>query len=555
MSPELSVNQADLDDLLVTLQSLKKDGYQTEDGRWLWCSGWLKLSTNSTKISSETLAQSAKDALSRMKNLKRTMALLTGSLQNTIQKVTEHSADVIRSVGFASLPDEVIAHVLELLSEDYHAESIWDESTCHWSRMLTSVCGRLRRIALHLPRLWEKISVATGKHWVACVRKRCQNPDVHFVYEDYDYSLTDTSIRNFLQVAHPTDAWKSLRIAYGGEDAGHMIFQRICPDSRNKFTKLKYISIKRGDYDFPDDDEVETSTTLLNESEHQLLADWCIPNVEVIELGNIIPRALSCPSLKDLSIHLNEDRENPNFHWDIDALGSFLRHLVSIHTLTLKFGCATVSPDDLEPQEALQPVRLLRLTKLKLEINILTEDTFLRRITEVVDGSNVFEISVTMNYEYLTDSSGPNKWISAVFETRSGTIRTFPNVEILEIVFKERHSYEEFFYRAPRFDIILRAVPKVRSLSIWIPNHISLPNLHLIREEFGCLKDLQSLCVKYYDKRSTYDWVELLFYFGRLESQGELDQFKRLELAGFSKHTSWQEDFEQLLGERFIWRD
>ncbi|KLO08012.1 hypothetical protein SCHPADRAFT_944805 [Schizopora paradoxa] len=551
MSTEISVKEIDLDNLFVALQALKENGCQTEDRRRMWCSRWLKSSTNSTGTSSEKLAAAAKDALRTMKNIKRMMDALTKSLEDTIQEVTEQTADSIRSVGFASLPDELIVRVFELLYDDLHVSSIWDESTSLWSRKLASVCKRLRHIALHLPGLWENISNISSAEWTACARERCESPEIFILNDGLPNPTPSTEVSEFLEIARPSDDWRSLSISYDGAEAGSEIFRAICSDSRYNFAKLRNLSIQRGTYDAWDGNiiGVVAPATRLSASDNELLSNWQIPGTEVLELGNIIPSALSCPNLRDLTTSFN--KFDKPFLWDIDALTSLLRQLSSIENLTFRVSYANALPDNPQTRSASSPARLPHLKALSLHVNIFTEEMFLLRVMGMIDAPNVSKISMTMNYDYSRSNIGPPQWLSALFEPQAGGIRSFPSVKDLEVITEDStRNFQEL-----PFDKLLRAIPNVHKLSFNIPGGVLSPAFQNIREKFGCLTETRNLFVKNCVGRNDDDVRELAMYLSGLERRGELDRFEHLELNGCSKFTRFKGHFERLLGGRFTWRD
>ncbi len=118
-----------------------------------------------------------------------------------------------------------------------------------------------------------------------------------------------------------------------------------------------------------------------------------------------------------------------------------------------------------------------------------------------------------MRYDSIEDGVGPEEWISALLELPTGVIRTFPNVEDLDIQVDDITSY------ALPYDTVLRAVPRVRNLTLDIPRGILAPEMKRISERFGCLKDIRSLSIKNCTGRNTDD-VELMEkYFEALQGR------------------------------------
>ena len=89
--------------------------------------------------------ETAKRALRRMKDVKKALGTILGSLEETISLVTDSIALDCRARGLDSLPDELLARILELCYRDYY-ETINDTLEPDDSTgILASVCKRFRR--------------------------------------------------------------------------------------------------------------------------------------------------------------------------------------------------------------------------------------------------------------------------------------------------------------------------------------------------------------------------------------------------------------------------
>ncbi|KLO08008.1 hypothetical protein SCHPADRAFT_1001242 [Schizopora paradoxa] len=543
----LVVDEGEFNFLFSALEDFKNIGCDVEDEREIWCYDWLWRSKR--EMPTKFLASNAKAALKRMKSFKNILDVLTGSVVNAIKHVTEQSAHDVRVVGFSSLPDDVIARIFELHHEEMREEYRTSPSDSVYSpKVLSGICKRFRRIALHLPCLWEDVSSEFGREWVDLLRERCQNSKV---FIDHPYE-TSKKAMDFLQHARPTNEWKELHIRYHGAKAGRMIFYRLCTSSQGKFKNLRNLTIEYNRFglffDNDDHDEVDTaaSTTLLSDVDNMLLSQWKLPSVEILELKNIIPREMICPSLKHLTIDL--DRDYPDSSWDIDDLHELFWRVPSIESLRLKFCRATVLPEG-EYRDDSWPVHLLNLRFLSLDIMFNTHKKLIRRVMDMIDAPNASKLYIYMRHDSETDDVGPNDWLSGIFESQTGMIRTFPNVEDLEVV------VEDVFCNALPYDKVLRAVPRVRNLSFNIPGGILAPVVKYIGETFGCLRDFRSLCIKNCAGWNTRDVDKLVEYFSGLAERGELGGFENLKLEGCSKFVKSKQEFEQLLGKRFIWKD
>ncbi len=168
---------------------------------------------------------------------------------------------------------------------------------------------------------------------------------------------------------------------------------------------------------------------------------------------------------------------------------------------------------------------------------------------DMIDAPNASKMSIYMRYDSKEDVVGPEEWIFALLKSHTGIIRTFPNVEDLDIEVDDITCY------ALPYDTVLRAVPRVRNLTLDIPRGILAPCLEYIAEKFGCLKDLRSLRMKNCTGWNTYDVGSLEKYFEALQGRGELERFERFELKVFQIRSA-EDRFRMPVGEkRFMWKD
>ncbi len=93
---------------------------------------------------------------------------------------------------------------------------------------------------------------------------------------------------------------------------------------------------------------------------------------------------------------------------------------------------------------------------------------------DMIDAPNASKMSIYMRYDSKEDVVGPEEWIFALLKSPTGIIRTFPNVEDLDIEVDDITCY------ALPYDTVLRAVPRVRNLTLDIPRGILAPCLEYI---------------------------------------------------------------------------
>ncbi len=313
---------------------------------------------NVRNTSSKTQFRCAKTALSRTKAVERTLDVLRASLKATIQHVATQASAIILAVGFSSLPDDAIARVFELYYKDLCKTRPPDIASFSSPTVFASICKRFRRIALHLPRLWEGVSFKFGPDWILCLKERCKYPEVFL-----EGTYTHKPIPSFLRLLHPIDQWKGLHIKYAGDEEGHDIFKNIRLATRSSFKTLHTLTIDRSQYDFLEDEDARP-TTKLSEVDDALLAGWQITETKVLKLKNIIPRKLLCSSLKEFTLKL--DKNGPSFYWDLGALKELLWCLRSIEFLTFTFCRARSLVEGHQNGEESRPATFFHLTSLKL---------------------------------------------------------------------------------------------------------------------------------------------------------------------------------------------
>lgn len=199
-----------------------------------------------SNLSTETRARNAKKTLQGLKSIKRALAIASESVEETLGHVTDQSSDALRIVGFASLPDDILARIFEINHKEYFDEAVSSgvdedcEDVCS-SNVLAQVCQRFRRIALHIPSLWEVVSNAHGKDWVSIAKRRCRNPAV---FVSYDVPGMGESLSNFLKSTRLAESWKVLDVRFKEKVQIRDFVDRVSVISDGQFSSLEKLSLQ-----------------------------------------------------------------------------------------------------------------------------------------------------------------------------------------------------------------------------------------------------------------------------------------------------------------------
>lgn len=253
-------------------------------------------------------AQIAKSSLLRMKSIANVLAAISNSLDNSIKLVTRQSSSFVLSVGFASLPDDLLARVFELCSisvSDYVGYDKSDLKPYRYVMDLSSVCRRFRYITLHLPCLWQDACDFQSKGWFLNIKRRCVNP---FVYVANIRVAGLPRLTEFLQLLHPSNQWKGLHFESSRRNA-HQFFEQVSAVSGGNFDSLETLALKL-EAEYEDGTLGDSATTNVSDSDAALLSSWRLSSLKQLTIENFIhpyrrdpakpltskgPPHLSCP--------------------------------------------------------------------------------------------------------------------------------------------------------------------------------------------------------------------------------------------------------------------
>lgn len=356
-------------------------------------------------------------------SVKKLLNDLGDALDGAIQEVTVRVLEPSRIEGLDSLPDEILARIFEFSYEGPDFDNLNLKRTLN---VLASVCSRFRRVALHLPELWEVVSSFFGSKHVELLKSRCQKPVVHIYVgvEELEYGA-DKSIQDFLQALHPSDQWRELVIEsdYADDEVYDIIFR---PVSVGSLSKLECLTIKA--FTVYEDD------VSLSRSRLKALANWDLPALHTLKLVNVLPQQINCPNLRNLNIELDvEANIRDFFNWDFRMLKRTLARLRSIQSLSLILSSVVVH--DVEVGD--DPVELLHLRSLSLKIDVCPEALPIKKLAAIIDMPNLVKLKFELNDD---DSWMPAKWVEAFFEHNRRLVTGHTNVEEVAVDVNEKRS-------------------------------------------------------------------------------------------------------------------
>lgn len=611
---EIRVEDKGLMHLLAALEVLKDTGGKHQDSRHVWCTDWMRCvsvpaqifhlylcwltswpllfryafqprsGTKDADASMEYKARSAKTILQRLNSARKALAAVSKSLEDVFQFVTDESADAIRITGFSSLPDDILARIFEL-NHRAGMETVGFTSgmaSVSASNVLAQVCRRFRRIALHIPSLWEDVFNCQRKDWIINLKGRSRNP---IIFITYNTSGAKSSIDNLLGLVHPAKQWKGLDVRFCKRRNGHDFFKRIASGAMRELNLIETLAIQHdwehlgshidddGAYDDDDydddnysedsdaedeDDEPEEDepSTNISQSDSTRLSKLSLPKLNKLKLVNLIPSRINCPNLR--MCHLELSRMINVFTWDLQALKGLLSSIHLVESLSFRFCNAGTSEDhDVSRSE---PVKFPNLKSLTMTIEGYTQTKFLNGIMGIMDVAVVSDLKISMGIYTLSVQAEaedvktrlPVDWLGAIFRswgyrgTGESGLRIFPNVEVLRLeIFEEAELVP--------FSDIFQAVPRVRDLTLELPRCYEPQFSFTSGRRFEGLNGLRSLHLKNCTSFSGHDWRTFL---KERNETGDIEKIERVKVEGCNDFLRYwgANEFRKLLGDKLDWK-
>ncbi|KLO19792.1 hypothetical protein SCHPADRAFT_992412, partial [Schizopora paradoxa] len=564
----LSVDEKALLQILTVLKNLGEDGHDFHDARRTWCPDWNECYEEEvTESNLELKAQSAKQILLRLKSARKALETMSSSLENVFEIVTERSTESIRSAGFSSLPDDLLARVFELHHEDVMANtgSGTGMASVSTSNVLAQVCRRFRRIALHIPKLWEDICNYHRNDWILNLKGRCEHPVVFIAY-DIASGSAEESIANLLQIVHPANQWRALEARFTDRSHGHDFFERITTMSKGDLRILEILNIFH-DWDRCttqidtvkyDDTEAhyrgidDNCGTNFSEVDSALFSQWNLPKLKCLRIENFIPSRVNCSNLVECNLELSF--QGDDFNWDLRALKIFLQSIVSVEKLKFSLWNARTRTEYMLPEGSKQ-IRFECLKFLTIEVGGNTDENLLWGLTDMMDLTTVTDLDILMvirTKKWYDDDppleySKPAKFLNAIFafpsnrREETGRVFKFPNVETLRLDLKEEGQDVPF-------DKIFEAVPRTRDLSLELP-HCGGPD---VSQNLPPCKNLRNVC---FTNCTSFSKAEVMRFFKNRGEEGdwEISSIQRIEIEGCNALKDHKDDFKKIFGDKLVW--
>ena len=469
-------------------------------------------------------------SLSRLNAHRRTLGRLTKTLDNVIASITEEYSAMLNGVGLASLSDDVLAYILELAFWNCRTFSN-EESSTNDAVTLSIVCRRFRMVALSLPSLWSRVvSFAHSKKTVRMLTERSPRPNV---------ILSTDSIDDFLVNLHPPSQWSGLEL-YGEFSKLKTGLKKISLASHSSFESLVHLSLYMHD-PITDDWVAWTRPTVISSKAAKLLSHWSLPNVTSLMIGNVIPTQLECPSLKRLSLSLQQIRAGVPRKLDFGTLGGFLECFPLITDLSISLGNVKFinAVDHVSASGSSVPFE--RLENFSLRIYGSCDAISVAEIMNLINISSITKMEITLRPQNMqTDSL--RRWLDSIFPS---LMESDPYPRLVDFSLTVKHSEDVEINFRP----IIAAIPHVRNLSLSVPGYSG------IHEDVGdVLKDLQVLHLKDCNEMAVLSFFRLL-HEKMTKRPDQFAKFKKLHVqrsptSPFNKYI-----YGDLLKDRVVWED
>ncbi len=432
---------------------------------------------------------------------------------------------VVRTTGFASLPDELVARIMETAYAQYlshiHGDYYYpDTMALQWTTLLSSVCKRFRHITLRLPALWGDIPNIFPEDTIRTLTARCHNPRV------FVDGSGDMDVPHFISLLHPNSQWKGLDIYYLCDGIGRTVFDAMDEAVYQPFRNLASLSI-----DSEGGKEELEQTTLFSRSSDRVLSSWDLVNLTSLRIKNIIPSSMKVPRLKECRIGLERsEADGRPFAWDMQTLRRLFHSFQSITILSVSISNASSSTPG--PAIAENPALMTNLTSFSLRVRPGVEPVVIRQLMDSLHMSNLRKMDIRMKYKSQRLSEPPVAgWLSALFREHTGKGRVYPKLEDFYIDVQDTEGI-----KLP-YKHMLHAMPNIRHMSLSLPGCSTVPLV--LRATPDCLHDLRSLrlnnCTSFHGPNS------------RIEAP----HIEKLEVTGYTMMSDY--GLRDRFGEGLVW--
>ena len=382
-----------------------------------------------------------------LKTARRTLGALVQTISDEITATMDEMLPVYYHQGFASLPDELLASILEESGND--------------PVEMQMLSWRFYRIVSNLPRLWTTIrSGEQGDRWNLALKRSCeQTLDVDILVDE----LEPRDLRALRPHWHRVGV---LRLEADDEQIEMMNSQF---SSLGTMHRLRGLSL---DLRLSEGDDVGHPT-----AEYTFYEDWHTPNLTELFVSNIIPIPIRGMSLRHLDMLLC-DASISGVPWDVTRLHTLLASCQALEQLSIDFEDAAVLVGEFGPVE----LPSLRYFKLTVATDMISEThTFMDFVSNLTI-TNVEEMYIVTRYLAAIDMT-PSLELIFSSSTR------YPNLTTLDFSVMETVAWDVTSLQR----IILERLPKLSHFTI------EAPGLDIVAEDILSARPfppLRTLCFR-----------------------------------------------------------
>lgn len=256
-----------------------------------------------------------------------------------------------RKNGFSSLPDEILAVVLENAAYDcdvdnrdgppyynYRVTSSAPIRTVRAAIKLSHSCRRFRRLILNIPAFYNRICNSMPPDMVSTCCDRLTTTNVGMDVRLYNNSTEDM---DFIRMAMKNSKhWHHYTHFYSSTweiDEEFIADMEVLAKTVHKLDAPSLTSVS---IHYP-----SSTTTHIQEGRRQdtffYFKTWTMPNLSMLNLGNVIPSPFAgSASLRQLSLQWNPEEDNLVM-FSLQTLDAFLAPCVLLEELAIELVCVS----------------------------------------------------------------------------------------------------------------------------------------------------------------------------------------------------------------------
>ena len=397
-----------------------------------------------------------------LKTARRMLETLVQTISDEITATMDEMLPVYYHQCFASLPDELLASILEESGND--------------PVDMQMVSRRFYHLVSSLPRLWTTIRHrAQGDQWNLALERSCEQ------ILDVDILVDELTPRE-VQALRPH--WHRVGKLMLEACDEHTETMNKHFSSLGTMHRLRQLSLDLCLLDGDEDVHPNAGYTFYE--------DWHTPNLTELAVTNIIPVPFGGMSLKHLDMRLSDAEDAGD--WDVTKLHTLLTSCQALEQMSIEFENAAALIGEFGPVE----LPLLRYFKLTLARDVVSNNPSFVEFASNVTITNVEEMHIVTTDLAAVDV---NPFLVLVLIFSSST--RFPNLTILDIsvktggwfqwtIFSCLPKLSYYAIEAPGLDIFaggilsIKTFPPLRTICF---RHCHMADLAFFKFLFECLPD------------------------------------------------------------------